>query len=69
MSKLNFVRHIDDFDVLDNPTEEQLNSLEFKELYELTKDWDVSTNGDAYCPMNGSHIATILNVIKACKDV
>jgi len=63
MAKLNYLRHIDDIDELDVPTEEQLESPEFKELTKLTMNWDVSTNGDAFCPFNANHIATILNVI------
>lgn len=54
---------------LPSPTEEQLKSPLFQDIWEVIKDWDINVPEyyDGYCGATGSHVALIMNHLEEKK--
>ena len=48
-----------------DPTEEQLNSVWFNQIWNVIKTWDVNVPGayEGYCSTSGNHVVAILNAL------
>jgi hypothetical protein len=57
------------------PTEQDLNSPEFKAVWEAIKKWDISrgytktSNRESYSSATGTDVMTILNALKSINHV
>lgn len=55
--------------LMPNPTSEQMETPEFKAVWNCVKSWDVNVPEfyNAYCGANGSHVMLILNALREAK--
>ena len=54
------------FDKLPNPTEEDLQRIDFNRIWEVIKSWDINIPDaySGYCGATGSHVMIILNALR-----
>lgn len=48
---------------LPSPSKEEMDSDIFKAIYDIVKDWDISTNRPHYSVGNGTHVKLILDAL------
>lgn len=49
-----------------NPSQSEIQSDEFKAIWDVIKDWDIHAPGyySGYCGANGSHVKLIIDALK-----